>query len=187
MAKEQGNTHQGIASVVAGGINDSTIAFAADNSAYLFHLGSYVHFTYGGSVILLVVFTGYITQCTGRTQVRNRIARSMLQYIIGYGNQRVFFTIHFAVFTNHSQTVYIRVHHKSDIGLTAFHQVHDVTQILFQRFRVMLEVTGRFAIEFFHMLYSKLLQQLRKDDTAHRVYTINGYTETGFLNGFHIH
>ena len=37
---------------------------------------------------------------------------------------------------------------------------HDVTQVLFQRFRIMLEVASRFAIQFFHMLYAQLLNVL---------------------------
>ncbi len=187
VTEEQGNTYQSIASVVTGRINNSTIAFATDNSAYLFHLGSYIHFAYSRSGIFLTVLTCYVTQRTGRTQVGNRIARSVLQHIVGHGNQRIFFTVHLTVLTNHGQTVYIRVYHKSNVCLTAFHKVHDVAQILFQRFRIVLEITGRLAVEFLHMLHSELFQQLRKNDAAYGVYTINGYTEIGFPDSFHIH
>ena len=45
----------------------------------------------------------------------------------------------------------------------------------------MLEVTGGLAVEFLHMLHSKLLQQLRKNDSSDRIDTVNGYAETGFL------
>ena len=51
----------------------------------------------------------------------------------------------------------------------------------------MLEVTGGLAVEFLHMLHSKLLQQLRKNDSSDRIDTVNGYAETGFPDGFHIH
>ena len=111
----------------------------------------------------------------------------MLQHIVGYGDQRIFFTIHLAVFANHGQTVHIRINDKSYIGFTAFHQFHNVAQVLLQRFGIMLEVTGGLAVEFLHMLHSKLLQQLRKNDSSDRIDTVNGYAETGFPDGFHIH
>ena len=187
MAQEKRDTHQSITSVVAGRIDHSAIAFATDDGAHFFHLGGYIHFAYGRSIIFPAVFAGHITQCTSGTQIGNRIARSVLQHIVGYGDQRIFFAIHLAVFANHGQTIHIRINDKSYIGFTAFHQLHNVAQVLLQRFGIMLEVTGGLAVEFLHMLHSKLLQQLRKNDSSDRIDTVNGYAETGFPDGFHIH
>ena len=79
----------------------------------------------------------------------------MLQYIIGYSHQCIFFTIHDTVLANHSQAVNIRVYHKSNIGFSTFHQVHDITQVLFKRFGIVLEISSGFAIEFLYMLHAQ--------------------------------
>ena len=158
MAQEQGNTNQRITSVVTFRINNSTIAFTTDHGTHFFHFSSNVYFAYGRSKIFLAILTGYITQSTCRTQVRNCITRSMFQHIIGYAHQRIFFAIHFSIFANHCQAVYVRVNYESYISLATFHQVHNVPQILFKRFRIMLEITGRFAVKLLYMLYTQLLQ-----------------------------
>ena len=172
---------------MAGRIDYPTVSFATDNGTYFLHFGSYIHFTYGGSVIFLPILAGYIAQGTGRTQIGYRIARSMFQYVVGNSNQRIFFTVHLAVFANHCQAVYIRVYNKCNVCLPPFHQVHDVTQVLFQRLGIMLEVTGRFAIELLYVLNTKLLEQLRQYDTAHRVYTVDGNTKVCLSDSFHIY
>ena len=111
----------------------------------------------------------------------------MLQYIICYCNQCIFFAIHSSVLTDNSQTVYIRVYHKGYITSSFLHQAHDVTQVLFQRFRIMLEVASRFAIQFFHMLYAQLLQQLRQYHTTNRVYAINCHAEISLTDSFYVY
>ena len=158
MAQEQGNTYQGITPIVAGRIDYPTVSFTTDNGTYLLHLGSHIHFTYGGSVIFLSILAGYIAQGTGRAQIGYCIARSMFQYVVGNRNQRIFFTVHLAVFANHCQAVYVRVYNKCNVCLPPFHQVHNVTQVLFQRLGIMLEVTGRFAIELLYVLNAKLFK-----------------------------
>ena len=111
----------------------------------------------------------------------------MLQYIISYCYQRIFFTIHGSIFTDNSQTVYVRVYHKGYITSTFLHQTHDVTQVLFQRFWIMLEVASRFAIQLFHMLYAQLLQQLRQYYTTYRVHTINCHAEISLTDSFYVY
>ena len=63
-AQEQGDTYQGITSIVAGRINYPTVSFATDNGTYFLHFGSYIHFTYGRSVIFLPILASYIAQGT---------------------------------------------------------------------------------------------------------------------------
>ena len=187
MAKEQCDTNQCITTVVAGRIDYSTVSFTTDNSIGCLHLCYYVYFAYGRSIIFHTILTSHITQSTGRTQVRNSVTRSMFQYIIGNSNQCIFLTIHYTVLANHSQTVNVRVYYKSYISFSTFHQVHDVTQVLFKWFRVVLEVSGRLAVEFFYMFHAQTLKQFGKNNTAYRIHTVDSYTETGFLNGFYIH
>ena len=82
----------------------------------------------------------------------------MFQYVVGNSNQCIFFTVHLAVFANHCQAVYIRVYNKCNICLPPFHQVHDVTQVLFKWFRVVLEVSGRLAVKLLYVLNAKLFK-----------------------------
>ena len=172
---------------MAGRIDHSTVSFTTNYSIRCFHLGDYIYFSYSRGAIFHTVFAGYITQSTGRTQIRNRIARSMLQYIIGYSNQCIFFTVHDTVLADHSQTVNIRVYNECNIRFSTFHQVHDVTQVFFKWFGVMLEVSGRFTIEFLYMFHTQTFQEFRKDNTSYRVYTVDSYTEIRFLDSFHIY
>ena len=111
----------------------------------------------------------------------------MLQYIIGYGYQCIFFAIHHTVFTNHSQAIHIRIYNKSHICLTAFHKIHDISQILFKRLRIVCKVSGRLTIELFYMLHAQTFQQLGKYNSTNRIYTIDRHTEVCFLNSVHIH
>ena len=131
---------------MAGRIDHSTISFTTDNGIGCFHFRYNVYFANGRSIVFHTVFTGYITQGTSRAQVGYRIARSMLQHIVGHSNQCIFFTVHHTIFANHRQTVNVRVYHKCHIRFSPFHQVHDVSEILFKRLRVVLEVSGRFTI-----------------------------------------
>ena len=187
MAQEQSNTHQCIATVMTFRINNSTIAFTTDYSAYFLHFSGYVHFAHSRSKVFLTILTGYIAQRTCRTQVRNRIARSMLQHIVSHTYQRIFFTIHLSIFANHCQTVHVRVNNKSHIRFTTLHQVHYVTQVLFKRFRIVLEVTCRLTVELLYMLHTQLFQQFRQNNTTHRVYTVNSHAEIRFSDSFYIY
>ena len=51
----------------------------------------------------------------------------------------------------------------------------------------MLEVSGRFTIEFLYMFHTQTFQEFRKDNTSYRVYTVDSYTEIRFLDSFHIY
>ena len=147
-------------------IDYSTISFTSNHCMSRFHLGNHIHFPYSRSIVFATIFTGYIAQSTGRTQVRNGISGSMFQYIVCHGHQCIFFAIHFSILTDHSQTVNIRVYNESHVTTAFGHQSHNVPQVLFQRFRVMLKITGRFTIKLFYMLHSQPFQQFRKNNTA---------------------
>ena len=146
MTQEQSNAHQSITSAMAFRVDDSTITFTTDDCICCFHLCHHIYFTYGRSIIFATIFAGYITQSTGRTQIGNCISRSMFQYIISNSYQCIFLTVHLTIFTNHSQTVNVRVNNKSHITAAFCHQSHDITQVLFKRFGVVLEISGRFTI-----------------------------------------
>ena len=172
---------------MAGRINHSTITFTPDHRIGCLHLGHYIHFAHCGSIVLHTIFAGHIAQSTCRAQIRYRITRSMFQYIVGHCDQCIFFTIHHTVLADHGQTVYVRVNNKCDICFSSLHQVHDITQILFQRFGIVGKITGRFAIEFFYVFHSQTFQQFRQNNTPYGVYAIDGYSEVSFLDSFYIY
>ena len=70
----------------------------------------------------------------------------MLQYIIGYRYQGIFFAVHLAVFANHRQAVYVWVHNEGYIVTALRHQAHDVAEVLLKRFWIVLEIACRFTI-----------------------------------------
>ena len=167
VAEEEGNANQCVASIVAGGIDDTAVAFATDDSTHFLHLGRHIDFTHGRSIIGLSITCRHITQGTGRTQVGNGRAWRVLQYIVGHADQRIFLAIHPSVLADDSQTIHVGVYHKGHIVAALGHQPHDVTQVALQRLGVVLEVACGFAIELLHMLHAQLLQQLGQNDAAH--------------------
>ena len=56
--------------------------------------------------------------------------------------------------TGKAATVYIRVNHKSDICPFFLDQLRDSRQVFRKRLRVMSEMTGRFTIQFYDLLYA---------------------------------
>ena len=51
----------------------------------------------------------------------------------------------------------------------------------------MLEVSCRLAIQFFYMFHAQLFQQLRKNDTSNRVYTVNSHMEICLADCFYVY
>ena len=64
--QEEGDTNEGITTVMALWIDNSTIAFTTDDSVNILHLGSNIHLAYGRSTIRTTMLLGYITEGTGR-------------------------------------------------------------------------------------------------------------------------
>ena len=110
----------------------------------------------------------------------------MLQHIISNSHQCIFLSIHRTILAEQGQTVHVRVNHKCNIMTTLLHQILNVTQILLQRFRVMLKIASRFCIKAGHLLNTKLLQQLRQNNTAYRVHTVNSHLEMSITDSLHI-
>ena len=61
-AKEQSDTYEGVATVVALRIDNSTITLATDNSANFLHLCSNVNLAYCSGGVLATMLLGYIAQ-----------------------------------------------------------------------------------------------------------------------------
>ena len=70
MAEEEGNAYEGITAIVGGGVDDTAVAFTADDGVGLLHLCHHVHFAYSGSIVLLAVLAGHVAQGADRKSTR---------------------------------------------------------------------------------------------------------------------
>ena len=146
-SQEEGDTHQCVTSVVALGINHSTVALATDNGIHLLHLRGDIHLTHSGSTILSTVFLGHITQGTSRRKIRNGIAGSLRQHIVCHTHQCIFLAKHLSVFTDKGQTVHIGIHHDTQVVFAGLHLVHNALQVFLQRLRVVGKVAIGFTVQ----------------------------------------
>ena len=168
-------------------VDDTTVALTTDDGFHLLHLGGYVHLTHSRSVVSTTILVGHVTQCTGRTQVRNRVARCVLQHIVGYSYQGVLLAIHTTILTDEGQTVHVRIYYEAHIVVSASHKVHDIAQVLLQRLRIMLEVACNLSIKQIDGLHAQFLQQPWKDDATYRVDGVQRHLEIGIADSLHIH
>ena len=63
--QEEHDANQCITAVVALGIDDATIAFAADDGSHFLHLCSNIDLAHSGSIILATIFLSNISQSAG--------------------------------------------------------------------------------------------------------------------------
>ena len=111
----------------------------------------------------------------------------MLEYIVGYADQRVLLAEHITVLADDSQTIDIRINHKAYIRLAAAEQIADLGQVLRQGFGVMREVAVGCAVEADDVLDAYSLQQCRDRQAANGVHAVDGYGEVSLADSFDIH
>ena len=71
--QEEGDAHQCVATIVALGIDDTTVAFTAYDSAYLFHLRGHVHLAHGSSGVLAPMLLRDIAKGTRLAEIAHGI------------------------------------------------------------------------------------------------------------------
>ena len=126
IGQDESDTYESVAAAVSSRIDDTAIALTADNGVNLAHLGNNVYLAYGSSAVLAAcVLVGNIAQSTGRAQVANGITGSVLQDVVGNGNESVLLAIHGAVLAEESQTVHVGVNNECDIVLALLHEFLD--------------------------------------------------------------
>ena len=135
--------------------------------------------------IRLRVFALHRLKSSRRAQIRHRIAGFAGEDIIRHGDQCVFFDKHRAVFADEGQPVHIGIDHYAQIGLFADDRLRYFGQVLGQRFRVMGELSGRFAVEASTTSHPRL-PQLGYDDAADGVHRIHDHLEAPPPHGFRI-
>ena len=154
VAEEEGNADEGITAIVGGGVDDTAVAFTADDGVGLLHLCHHVHFAYSGSIVLLAVLAGHVAQGAGGREVAHGVARGVLEDVVCHSDEGVFLTVHLAVFTNEGEAVHVGVNYEADILAAFRHEAHDVAQVLLQWLWVVLEITCRFSVEGSHIFYA---------------------------------
>ena len=158
MAQEESNADQRVASVVALGVNDTTVAFAANNGVHAFHLRYHVHFSYCTCAIFTAVRFGHIAQGTRGGHIAHRVARRVAKDIIRHADEGVLFAEHLSVLADDRQTIDIRIDYKTHIRLAGLEQVADFRQVLRQRFGVMREMAVWRTVQFDDILYADSFQ-----------------------------
>ena len=128
---------------------------------------------------------GDIAQRTRRREVANGSARGVGKHIVGHGDEGVLLTEHLTVFLNECQTVDIGVDDDTHIIATLLQFIHDTSEILLQRLRVMSKVAIGLSIEELR-LYTQCLQQLGQDDTTDAVDAVDDNTEASLANSLSI-
>ena len=117
MREEKSDAYESVASIVAGRIDNSAIAFAANDGICSFHLGYNINLAYSGSGIFATrIAMRYVAQGTARGKIADRIARRMTQDVVADSNKRILFTEHLAVFTDDGKTVHIRINYEADVS-----------------------------------------------------------------------
>ena len=185
LRQEEGDTHEGITAIVACRIDNTAIAFTADDGADLLHECGDIDFTNGRSTVLAAMTLGDIAQRTRRREIANGSARGVGEYIVGHGDEGILLTKHLAVFLNECQTVDIGVDDNTHIVATLLQFVHDTTKVLLQWLRVVSEVAVGLSIEELR-LYAQGLQQLGQDDTADAVDAVDDNTKASLTNSLSI-
>ena len=183
IGQEKRDAHERVTTVVQFGIDDASVAFAANHGIGLLHHLNNVDFAHSGRRVSLSVFVGYILQRTGGGKVRNRISGRMLQYVVGHSHEGVLLYKERAVLLNDSEAVHIGIHHETDIVVGATHRVADAGQILRDRLRIVCEHTVHLAIEHSHIINSQLFKQIRQCQCTRGVHRVENHLEVGLRDG----
>ena len=166
-------------------IDDSTIAFTADNSSNLFHLCCYVDLTNSCGTVFATMLLCNIAQGTGAAQVAYRIAYSMAENVVCNADEGVLFSKHLSVFADKCQTVNIGIDNDAEIKTSILHLVHDAMKIFLQWLGIMCEVASALSVENL-VIYSYCIEESWQDDTSYRVDGIYTHTELTLLYSLNI-
>ena len=166
-------------------IDNTTVALAADDSAYSLHLGSNVYLAYSRSLVLAAMLLGNVAQSTCGREVAYGVARCVRQNIFGYANECVLLAEHLAVLADKCKTVYVWVDNNTEVVLASLHLVHDASEVLLQWLWVVCEVAVRCVVEY-SVFYAESLEQSREDNSANAVDSVDTNLELGVLDSLYV-
>ena len=167
--------------------DDPTVSFASNDRLCAFHFGHHIHFTHSRCRMIESVLTADIAQCTGRRQIGNRGSSFDGQEVIRTDDQGVFFTEHLSLLGDQRQSVHVRIHYDTQRTLFFPGALHDLPEVLFERFGIVRKVSCRFAVELLDLLYSQGPEQSWDGDTSTGMDGIHSYAKSSFGDRFTIH
>ena len=85
---------------MASRIDDSAVAFSADDGIGSLHLGSDIDLAYCTSAIGAPMLEGDVAECASGRHVADCIARGMAEYVVGHRNESVFLAEHLTILTD---------------------------------------------------------------------------------------
>ena len=184
--QEKSRTDEGVAAVVQVGHDDTAVALATDNGTGALHLGGHIDLTHSRSGVGAAVSLSHVAQGTGRGEIRYCRTGLEREHVIGHGHQGVLLPEERAVLADQGQTVHVRIHGDTQVGLLGSHAGAQVHKVRGQRLRIVCELPGRLAVES-DALHSESLQQPGHHDAAHRVDRIQHHLEAVCADTLRIH
>ena len=125
---------------------------------------------------------GHIAERTRRAEVGNGGAGSLRQHIVGHSHKRVFLDKHLAVFHHDGETVHVGVDHETHIGAALFHERCDLSEIFGNRLGGVGETSVGLAIELDDILHAESAEQLRDDNTANGIDSVDSHSKVSVDN-----
>jgi hypothetical protein len=110
----------------------------------------------------------------------------MRKHIVGHGHEGVFLTEEGAAVGNNSETVYVGVYHKTDIGTAFTYNVGYGGKVFGYWFGCVCKVTRGVAVQLHNVLYAECAEELRHNDAAYRIDSVDCNGEVGFGNSVDI-
>ena len=183
--EEEGHAYEGVATVVEFGVDDASVAFAADDGVGLAHEGGDVYFAYGGGRILASgVFAGDVAQGAGGGHVGDGVARGVGEDVVGHADEGVFFAEHFAGFAHEGEAVDVGVDHDAEVAAFFGHGFGYLGEVLRDGLGVVGEMAGGFAVEFDHVVHAQGAEESGDGYSACGVDCVDSHAEVGLCDGF---
>lgn len=151
------------------GVDHPAVAFSADHAAVLFHQRHDIDFPHGRGLVMPPVGCRYVGQGPGGGQVGGRVAFLTRKDVVGHSDQGVFLAEHLAVLVDKGQTVHVRIDDDAHVGPCVGYRAADLSQVFFQRFGVVGEMSVGRAVEFRNVGNPQGPQQFGDGDPAGRV------------------
>ena len=129
---------------------------------------------------------GDVAQRTARTQVAHNMSWMMLQQVVGYRNQRVFFAKELTVFADKDQAVDVGIDDDSQVALRFRNKGADLVEVLAQWFRIVRKMPRGLAMQPLDARHAQSLEEHGYCDSAGGSYGIDRNGKSARPNGLNI-
>lgn len=186
LREHEGDTYKRVAAIVALRINDTAIAFAANDGVGLLHHGDDIHLADSRGGVGAAVTLGDVAEGAGRGEIADRRARSEREDIVGDAYDGVLLAKHGAIFADEGETVDIGVDNDAEVGLLLDDEGRDVGEVLWQRLGIVGEIAVWLKIETVDGLDPEAFEELWENDAADGIDGIEGDSQPCLAHGIGI-